>query len=447
LISLVVGAVAIRVFFAFLIRFFFGDILPFQLWGFDTECYGDFNSYYSYWIPGLWKGTWYPYMSSEGPESSLIYTTINLPWGEWVLSFGQGVAANYYFMTPVFLYFLLPFGYPLFPPQLLAIPLILTDSLTIIPLYLTIKELGKDDRLALYGSILYLLSPLNIFYLGVVWLSTGPIIFLFVWSIYFLVRKEYQAANLCFALTIMTKQIVLFFMLPFYIIVFLQCGWKAAGKRFGEFSLVCFLLSLPYILLTPVDYILHVWGPQPLPALQGNTELPDNRIAVNLQHTALALNLDTFLGGTFFQFFAILFNTYILLILAIFFVSGILIYYYKTDNLTNLNISYVFCLYGFTFHLFFVRGIYKYFLPLLIPLFIITLIFPVHNFLEKKSQDQNRNTIKIQKIILPIVLGLVFIVLGVIYVIISRVLGHLLLFLLTLFVSSVILGRILEQTF
>lgn len=445
LLLLVVIATLLRFFLAFLFRVLFGDPLPFQLFDFDTECFSDFQVYYSLWVPGLWDGTWYPYMTAEGPESSLVYTTIDLPWGEWVISFGERIPQNYYFMTPVFLYFLLPFGHPLFPPQLMSIPLILTDTLTIIPLYLTIKELGKNDRLAFYGALLYLFSPLNIFYLGVVWLSTGPVVFLLMWSLYFLVHQNYRAANFCFALTVMTKQITLFFLLPFYIILLLKFDWKTVSKRFIEFSIVCFILSLPYILLTPIDYVLHIWGPQPLPSTEGITQLPRGDMTVNFQHSLLALNFDSFFGGLFYQFFVVLFNTYVLLLGSLFLVSAALVYYYRRDQLTELNICYVFCLYGLTFHTFFVRGIYKYYLPLLTPLIIITGIFLLQHFLDTKTPNENRDTSNLLTLFPFIVLAILFLALSILIIIIPKNLGPLLLFIIILFISVLIFGKILKE--
>ncbi|MFX0060815.1 MAG: hypothetical protein ACFFC7_01370 [Candidatus Hermodarchaeota archaeon] len=447
LLLLVVIAAIIRFFFAFLFRGLFGDPLPFQLLDLDTECYADFYAYYSLWIPGLWDGTWYPYMTAEGPVTSLVYTTFNLPWGPWIISFGEGVPQNYYFMTPGFLYFLLPFGHPLFSPQLMSIPLILTDTLTIIPLYLIIKELGKNDRLALYGALLYLFSPLNIFYLGVIWLSTGPVVFLLMWSLYFLVNRNYRAANFCFALTVMTKQITLFFLLPFYVLLLLKFDWKTISKRFIEFSIVCFILSLPYILLTPIDYVLHIWGPQPLPSTQGYTDLPRGDAPVNFQHFLLALNFDSFFGGIFYQLFTVLFSTYILLIGSILLVSAALIYYYKRDQLTELNICYVFCIYGLTFHTFFVRGIYKYYLPLLTPLIIITGIFLLHHFLNKKSLNQNRDKSNLLILLSFIGLAILFLALGILFIIIPKNFGPFLLFITLLSIIVLIFGKTLREEF
>ncbi|MFX1534900.1 MAG: hypothetical protein ACFFDI_11810 [Promethearchaeota archaeon] len=438
LLLLVFIATTLRFFFAFLFRSLFGDPLPFHLLGLDTECFADFYYYYSLWVPGLWDGTWYPYTTAEGSPSSLIYTTINLPWGEWVISFGEDVPENYYFMTPGFLYFLLPFGHPLFSTQLMSIPLILTDSLTIIPIYLIIKELGKNDRLALYGALLYLFSPLNIFYLGVIWLSTGPVVFLLMWSLYFLVHQNYRAANFCFALTVMTKQISLFFLFPFYVLLLLKFDWKTVSKRFIEFSLVCFILSLPYILLTPIDYLLHVWGPQPLPSAQGYTELPSGNAPVNFQHSLLALNFDSLFGGILYQLLAFLFSTYIMLIGSILLVSAILVYYYKKDQLTELNICYVFCLYGLTFHTFFVRGIYKYYLPLLTPLVIITGIFLLQHFLDKKNLNQRKDKVNLWTIFSFIGLAILFIALGIFFIIVPKNLGPFLLFVFILFIGSLI---------
>jgi hypothetical protein len=157
-----------------------------------------------------------------------------------------------YTYTPLFLYVLYPF-YLLAGSHGASIPIILSDSATAAVISLIARKLA-GGRLALAAGLMYAVCPFALFYEGYLWLSSQPMTFLMLLSVYLLRsdRPVYSAVTM--ALAIMVKQEALF-LLPVYL-SWLATRFRGAAAR-GVFvlSLTLIFVSLPFLILYPVGYL------------------------------------------------------------------------------------------------------------------------------------------------------------------------------------------------
>jgi hypothetical protein len=86
-----------------------------------------------------------------------------------------------YNYPPLFLYTLAVFGLANFAWSP-AIPLVLFDALTVLPLYLIAKEFlfSGNNKAAFAVSLIWIVNPINLFYDDFIWLNPGPTTFFLV---------------------------------------------------------------------------------------------------------------------------------------------------------------------------------------------------------------------------------------------------------------------------
>jgi len=169
---------------------------------------------------------------------------------------------------PLFLYALTLFSFlPYF--WSMALPLIISDALTVAPVYLIGRRL-LSERGAFIASLLFALAPINLFYIDYVWLNPPLTTFFLMASVYFLLEGRYDLSAFTLAISIGFKQTSLM-ALP---IMLFFVAKKMSHKRVLRYLLmvasICFAFSIPYVFVEPRLYLFSVfrvpigaWGKLP----------------------------------------------------------------------------------------------------------------------------------------------------------------------------------------
>lgn len=169
---------------------------------------------------------------------------------------------------PLFLYVLTMLS--LLPPfWSMALPLVVSDALTVIPVYL----LGKrflSERNAVIASLLFALAPINLFYVDYMWLNPPLTTFFLTASVYLLLKNQLNLSAITLAVSIGFKQTSL---LALPIISFYLAKKMSRGEVLRYLLIVlslCFAFSLPHLFLEPKRYLFSIfrvpiraWGDLP----------------------------------------------------------------------------------------------------------------------------------------------------------------------------------------
>ena len=174
-----------------------------------------------------------------------------------------------YNYPPLFLYTLSVFALESiawFP----AIPLVLFDALTVIPVYLIAREFvfSGNVRYAFAVSLVWVFNPLNLFYNDFLWLNPGPTTFFLVLGIYFFLKQKWFYSSIILAISTGFKQtaVIIF---PLLIMIML----KTAGFTRKTIAFVTLyvstlvVISSPYVFQIPQSYFwslqLPIFGNPP----------------------------------------------------------------------------------------------------------------------------------------------------------------------------------------
>ena len=128
-------------------------------------------------------------------ETSMSFSLPNIEnWQDFSLAYVPAVNAFktgflpyvdfYYPYPPLFLYALTLFSYLPLASWSVALPLVLADALTVIPVYLIAREF-VNERYSLLISILFILAPTNLYYADYLWLNPSLTTLFLILSIYF----------------------------------------------------------------------------------------------------------------------------------------------------------------------------------------------------------------------------------------------------------------------
>lgn len=170
-----------------------------------------------------------------------------------------GIVYNY---PPLFLYLFAGFAAIANLIWFPAIPLVLFDVLTVIPLYCIAKEfffLGQEEgrraKLAFVVALFWAANPINLFYNDLMWLNTAPTTFFLVLALYLFLKQRWFYSSLALAISTGFKQISII-LFPI-LLIFL---WRTAGfsKKLGlyvfTYIAAMILISTPYIFNDSQNY-------------------------------------------------------------------------------------------------------------------------------------------------------------------------------------------------
>lgn len=160
-----------------------------------------------------------------------------------------------FWYTPLFLYGLLPF-YFLLGPYGPAMLMVFADALTAGVIYLIVAR-RLDARHSLLAGLSYALLPFVLYNEGYLWMSSQPMTFFALLSLYFLLDNQSYRSMTALAIAVLFKQEVIV-LLPIFLYWQLKKGPKQTLKTAGLFSLVILIVSAPFLALTASNYLFDV---------------------------------------------------------------------------------------------------------------------------------------------------------------------------------------------
>ncbi len=170
---------------------------------------------------------------------------------------------------PLFLYTLTFFSFlPYF--WSMALPLVISDALIVVPVYLIAKQFS-NRRIALMSSLLFIIAPINLAYIDYLWLNPSLSTFFLLVSTYLLLKERLKVSSITLAISILLKQTTF---LAFPIILFF-IRKRQSYRRIGEYLLIVasmvILFSIPYIFFDSRLYLYsllripkNLWGVLPV---------------------------------------------------------------------------------------------------------------------------------------------------------------------------------------
>ncbi len=353
------------------------------------EPYSDYKIWYQTFVKQTLYEDWLPYMD---------ILRINVPEAEWY---------HYWFIEnkELFLNFIYPpfFFYILILPSFISIelvflPLLLTNVLLPIVVYKFLSN-NFTQKVAEWGFIATAVNPLYIFYSGGLALNTSLMTFFFVLSLYFISTNRFSLSIIFLAITILIKQIIIFFVPPIMIYIILKsftdkekASFYLYVKKFiiyfGILITILFLGSLPWILITPSNYLISILTPE----IQVPTFLPPFHFPY--PHYNYPIFWYDFLYSLkapylVFWFFGFLNFTYIGIISLEIVVISMLIYWHNKNILNWVKFLDIIIYTAFLSYLFFPRGLYKYYFSFYVPLVVLWICF---HFGYRLSNNKSKRT-------------------------------------------------------
>jgi 4-amino-4-deoxy-L-arabinose transferase-like glycosyltransferase len=166
--------------------------------------------------------------------------------------------ADFYFAyPPLFLYALTAFSY-FGPSWAAALPSIIAEALTAIPLYLIARRF-VSERAALLAGLVFILAPMNLYYADYLWLNPPLTTLFMLTSIYLFIEGRYDLSALTFAVSIGFKQTALLVLPILLILLWRKTSRRRALRYLLLVAAVCFVFSVPYIFLSPGQYLFSIF--------------------------------------------------------------------------------------------------------------------------------------------------------------------------------------------
>lgn len=144
-----------------------------------------------------------------------------------------------------------------------AIPLVLFDALTVVPLYLIARDyLFKGNaKLAFAVSLVWIFNPINLFYGDLMWLNPAPTTFFVVLAIYFLLKQDGILSSISLAIATGLKQTAVL-LFPIFLIWMMRTAGYTRTKILGYavlYAAILVIISTPYVFQNPR---LYFWALQ-----------------------------------------------------------------------------------------------------------------------------------------------------------------------------------------
>jgi uncharacterized membrane protein len=166
---------------------------------------------------------------------------------------------DFYFpYPPLFLYVLTLFSYLPANPWSMAIPLVIADALTVIPVYLIAREF-VDEKYSMMISILFVLAPTCLYYVDYLFLNPSLTTLFLMLSIYFLIKKRYDFSAIALALSIGFKQTALVAVPVFLFVMWRRKGTIPTLRYLTLIATISFAISLPFIIVSPSLYLATIF--------------------------------------------------------------------------------------------------------------------------------------------------------------------------------------------
>ena len=157
-----------------------------------------------------------------------------------------------YKYSPLFLYALYPF-FVAAGAKAASIPIVVSDAATAVLVYLIAKSFS-GNRVAFAAGLLYAFAPFVLYYEDYLWLSSQPMTFFLILSVYLFKESRPVLSFASLAVAVMFKQQALF-ILPAYLLLYYKEHRASIPKGVGIFVAIVIVVSLPFLIAAPRDYI------------------------------------------------------------------------------------------------------------------------------------------------------------------------------------------------
>ena len=160
----------------------------------------------------------------------------------------------HYAYPPLFLYLLTPFALSSLPTWAMALPLLAFDVASVVLVYLISLKFATP-RWALVASAVFAIAPVNLWYDDFLWLNPPPMTFFMLLAVYMFLSEKYEISFISLAIATLFKQIA-FALFPIFVASLLRrSGRRDIIRNAMLYGLICFLVSLPYIVTVPTYYL------------------------------------------------------------------------------------------------------------------------------------------------------------------------------------------------
>jgi hypothetical protein len=336
------------------------------------EAYSDASYYYEPYLMSFRYDNWNPYAGGEGPLNGYAY--------------GPMFIYGLYFFSIFVGLFNPGMEKELLVQQSVKWTHIALDSLSVVMVYLVIINLKLlSDRkktkhaVGLMGSIFFLFMPINLIYVDSIFLNIPQMTFFTLLGFLLFNKEKYEASAFVLAIAWLSKQMPLFLVFSWFLIL-----WKNKSIRkallnfFIPFVLFSFILSLPWIVVTPKSYFWRVFGPgSPLTTVN----LDELSRTVTLAHSFLLF------GSEGFANFYAQINSYMIPFF-FFYLIALIFSYFKGKEIGESETKFtVFTTWLIiNTHLFISRGVYKYYNAFITPFLVLSMILLIKEATPKISQ-------------------------------------------------------------
>ena len=351
------------------------------------EAYNDANHYYEPYLFSFRFQNWNPYSGGTYENDPL----------------------HGYAYGPMFIYglYLISLFVSLFNPGISRTELVVKsvkwthitfDAFCVVALYLIIISLKafKERKITKHSigflsATFFLFVPINLLYVDCIHLNTPQMAFFTLLSFLFFIKEKYRISAFFLAIAWLSKQMPLFLLIPWLIII-----WKKKSLRESlldfliPFLITTFLLSLPWLIITPYPYVWRVFGPGK----------PISEIDLDLiTHTVTFSHSFEFLERPGLADFYTTINNYMIPFIVVYLIA-VLLSYFRGNKIGNDET--VFTIFTswvlISTHLFISRGIYKYYNAFLTPfVFLSSLVFldsQITSMLDKRRKKPYEKNIE-----------------------------------------------------
>jgi hypothetical protein len=240
---------------------------------------------------------------------------------------------------------------------------IVFDLATCVLMYITARRLTTNRVIPVVVLLLYALNPVSLWWGNYLWLSTPIHTFFLVLGFYFMIRGDLRWAALWITIATMVKQTAAF-LLPVILFLEYRHGMKRVLTSLGIMMGVALVLSMPYLLFYPLDYLRAVvsgmgsyWFYETPPA--ATHPVPISTLAVFWPEPFKFIVITVVSNGIPWA-----------VSLGLFWLLAYLIPE-QPERRYREQVVFLALLLSLALHLFWSRGIYKYYLIALLPFLIL----------------------------------------------------------------------------
>ncbi|MHA1124584.1 MAG: glycosyltransferase family 39 protein [Candidatus Heimdallarchaeota archaeon] len=434
ILSLASIAMLVRILAAYYFREYYPLNNTYTMWNRDVvfspnniplEGFFDFRHFYLNWANAWYTTDWNPF-----PR-----------WQETAANMGDPLYLYSY--PPIFLYILLSIWRPGMVNFWIAFPLILSDALCSGVIFLIIKNIFKDkfsNAYAIFGGLLFAFSPINVIYNGVYWLNPGPVTLFTLLAFYFVIKKKWAGAFFWLAIATMTKQNALFFTFPIF---FMMLGSKLQDNSIKKtvldgvliillFLFVCFICSIPWIFIDPINYGAHLLFPGKRMSFSTIIVIPEYNNTIEFSYSLMMLGF----SGWFLDFIALGINSMFFMIISASAIAVIILWRSYNKKMDTIEFFEWMAVYMIVTHIFMPRGVYKFYSAYYTSLILIAIL---------SSLAFNTKTWK-TSIIAIFGSALLFIGFSISHLLVLRVFTPAMLFLLVLVIITFLVTRMIFKS-